>query len=325
MKKLALTVLFVFALSSVALAAPLMDYEKGKVGFDYTYRPNASIDGSLGFEGSKTTIYKGYEDSAAQAETQTANQYWSGSFDGKANLDWGITVGLGKKFAVQYRGYNTETDTYSYDLSNFLNPGVPEASRMQISENGYDNGYYDEQSAILSIKNKVKTEEFNVLYKLGKNVSAFTGVVRANTKFSPSFSADSRWGYSDGCNYAEGMKLGFPSLASEDKNMWHIGLVGVAPIAKKTNLFGIVSVGNDYRNWEAGVSYAVAKDWEFNVNYRNMKIDKLSMGSLNMYDTHQHYGEGSAVTYQNDTLISGTANVKDVTVKGWGFGLSYKF
>jgi hypothetical protein len=302
MKKLVLTVLFVFALSSIGMAAPLMDYSKGKVGFDYTYRPSVDFDGSIGYEGSYV------ENNNGEITRDTASQYWSGSFDGKANLDWGLTIGLGNNFAFQYKGFNAKTDRYSYNLGGMM---------PMMAADG-DDGYVDENSSALTVKGKIKTDEMNVLYKVGKRVAAFTGVVRASSSFSPSFNSSYQEGYPNDL-YQDSLTVGLPELKSEDKTMWHIGVLGVAPIAKKTNAFGVVSVGKDYRNWEAGISYELAKDWEFNVNYRNMKIDKLTMGSLAISDSYTD-GEGSY-----SSTLSGTANLKDVELKGWGFGVTYKF
>jgi predicted porin len=102
----------IMLIASVSLASPLTDYSPGKTAIDLNWFPNGTLDGS-----------------------------W-GSVDGKrGNIDWGVTTGLGNKFALQYRQFNPE----SKDI------GVP------------------------SYRFGMRTQEVNVLYQLNKNVSAFVG------------------------------------------------------------------------------------------------------------------------------------------------------
>lgn len=204
MKKIILTVLCLFVLSSIGFASPLMDYSKGKAAIDLTYRPSLDV-----------------KDEA-------------GTFDGKA-YDWGFTYGIGNKMALQYKQFNPETDSYD------------------------------------GIKHKIKSEEFNVLYKLDKNVSAFTGIVRYQHYFTNINSITSGQDY---------------------KNKWQVGLVGSTNVWKKTDAYGVAALGNDYRNWEIGLSYAIAKDIDFNLSYRDAKFKD---------------------------------NSADITTKGYGFGVTYKF
>lgn len=263
MKKLVLTVLCLFALSSVGLAAPLMDYSKGKASIDYMYRPSLDFDGKAGVDGA-------------------AGEYFlSGTMDGKANLDWGITYGIGNNWAIQYRGYNPETDDKTFNFGGAVVEGG-------LGLTG------------LTANAKIKSEEFNVLYKLNKNVAAFAGVVRSNASIN--FDAQ---GY-DPYLGESGLKLG---LKSDDNTTGQIGLVGVTKVADKTDAFGLVSFGGDYRNWEAGIAYEISKDVDLNVSYRDTKYDDFAFGKL-----YNPYGPESI-----------NAGLKDVEVKGWGLGLTYKF
>ncbi|MDT8903214.1 hypothetical protein [Anaeroselena agilis] len=96
--------------------------------------------------------------------------------------------------------------------------------------------------------------------------------------------------------------------------MFHFGVVGSYNIAKKTNLWGLASFGSDYRNWEAGLSYDLGKDVQFNVSYRDTKFDALKFAGGNINPP-----AGSVYSASNASVTT------DVTVKGWGFGLTYKF
>jgi predicted porin len=104
-------------LSSLALAAPLMDYSTGKTAIDISVYPN--LDTHL----SNNT---GYNESPK----------------GKSgNYEFGVTTGLGDKFAIQYRNFSPETKSFGQ--------------------------YHD----VVELKN----QEINMLYKLNNNLSAFAG------------------------------------------------------------------------------------------------------------------------------------------------------
>jgi len=121
MKKAVLTLALLFVFSSMAFASPLTDYSTGKTSIDLNWRPNLSVVDSYTGDGIGTEYQKGKS----------------------GTVDWGITTGLGNKFAVQYSQYNpVGKDSYG----------------------GYG----------------MNTKELNVLYKLNKNVSAFAGYHRAS-------------------------------------------------------------------------------------------------------------------------------------------------
>lgn len=109
--------------ASVSFASPLNDYSSGKTAIDVNWLPNLNGEAKSG-----------------------VNSY---EFDGKRNnFDWGITTGLGNKFALQYRQFNPVTKDY-------VLPGPT------------------------TIHGGVNTRELNVLYKLDKGLSAFVGVHQA--------------------------------------------------------------------------------------------------------------------------------------------------
>lgn len=206
MKKVLILAVALLFVSGVCAASPLTDYSQGKAAIDITFNPNQDL--KVGSE----------------------------SYDGKSsNLDGSFTIGVGNRFAVQYRQLDSE-----------------------------------------AVSNKLNVQEFNVLYKVNKHVSAYTGF--AKTYYSV-FAND-------------GMELKGPN-----NNHWQVGLIGSAPIYDKTTAYGIVSAGRDLRSWEVGVSYALAKNMELNVLYRDYKAENLSWG-------------GSSA---------------DARVKGLGYGLTFKF
>lgn len=160
-------------------------------------------------------------------------------FDGKSsNMAGSVTVGIGNDFAVQYRQSDWEASLAPY-------------------------------------KAKINTQQFNLLYKVNKNVSAFAGFSKTSL----------------------GRLVEDGELKGPNQTDWQVGLIGSKQIAKKTTAYALAAMGSDIRNWEVGVSYAFAKNVEFNVMYRDFRADNLAWG-------------GHSV---------------DAEVKGIGYGLTFKF
>ncbi len=272
MKKITLIALLVFAFTSVASAAPLMEFDKGKVALDYTFRP------SLDF--SATGNVSGYiGDIGSWGINESFSFSGSRDFDGDANLDLGLTFGIGNKWALQYRQYNPSGTIWS--------------------------GSFDIEGATVNLgfDGKIRSDEFNLLYNLNKNWNAFVGAVRYKGGVKTNLSGS----YSD---WSAGLSI--PELWSDDQDTIQFGVVGSYKIAKKTNLWGLASFGSDYRNWEAGLSYDLGKDVQFNVSYRDTKFDGLKFAGAHITAPAGYESSHAGVT-------------TDVTVKGWGFGLTYKF
>lgn len=127
MKKFAIilsVLLCTFMMAGVTTASPLTDYSAGKVALDVNWTPSLDME---------------------------ANDL---SADGKrGNFDYGLTAGLGNKWAIQYRYFNPVSKDYG----------------------GYHAG--------------IRSQEVNVLYKLDKNLSAFAGWHQARiTTNAPGYS-----------------------------------------------------------------------------------------------------------------------------------------
>ncbi|MCX7781077.1 MAG: hypothetical protein N2491_09230 [Negativicutes bacterium] len=190
MKKIFIVIAALFLFSGVCAAGPLTDYAQGKSAIDITFNPQQDLEAN------------------------------GGKADGKSsNFDGSVTIGIGNKFAVQYRQMDTETDI-----------------------------------------DKLNAQEFNVLYKVNKHVSAFTGF--AKTYYSVR---------GDNIEYK-----------GPNNNHWQVGLIGHTPLFDKTTAYGIIAAGNDIRSWEVGVAYAFAKNVEFNVLYRDFKANNLAYPGENV-------------------------------------------
>jgi len=200
------------------------------------------------YSAGKTSIDLIWRNSDAELKTSDGTD----SLAKKSNLDFGITTGLGNNFAIQYNDYNAK-------------------SKDTTLPDGYG-GTYQEHGSL-------KTQELNVLYKIDKNLSAYTGVVRVKGNVN-----------SDGNGFS-----------SNTKNKIQFGLVGSTKIADKTTAYAVVGVASDYTNWKIGVSQEIAPNLELTVDYRRLQAKKLTFD------------------------VAGTLLDGDVTVKGLGFGVGYKF
>lgn len=126
---------------------------------------------------------------------------------------------------------------------------------------------------------KLDWTELNLLYRLDNRTSMFIGQVHAQ----PSFFIANR------------------EASIESKKINQIGLVHDAKITKDTHLYAIVGLGDQLVNFEVGASYQMNKNVDFNVNYREVKVDSLNAN------------------------VNGVHNYYDIKFKGIGFGTTLKF
>lgn len=178
----------------------------------------------------------------------------NGDSSSKYNLDGALTFGLNNNFAFQFRTFS------------------PESKDTLISGGGG-----------MTNKSKYSADEYNVLYKVDKNVAVFTGLVNAKGRLT----------------------FSNPTLnfSTKSKNLWQIGLIGSSPIADRTTLWASVAARNSNMvNWEIGASYGFAPNLELNVNYRQFKANDftgyLSNGSAVNVSEVKSRGLGFGVTYK---------------------------
>lgn len=277
MKKIALATLIACAMSSVAMASPLTDYSKGNAALDITYRNTSTydVDAKIDGLGNLDQLVNGISDGNHPNPLRMLS--------GKTNVEWGFTYGIGNNWALQYR------------------QATPKGSIGLPSDHP---SFSQDVSVSLGLEAKTRVEEYNILYKMDKNFSLFTGMVKA----TPSLKASLGLSATDQGDNWNGISSvgGNLAIQGHDKNIWHFGVIATAPVAKKLTAYGIASFGGDYRNWEAGLGYQIDKNLEFNVNYRDMKVSNKTIVGVSVNDTN----------YDVKT---------DSTVKGWGFGITYKF
>lgn len=185
-----------------------------------------------------------------QSDVTVKGPDYSDSLGKKGNMEFGITSGLGNNLAIQYNGFNAKSKNTALD------DGA--------------GGTYDAQGTL-------KVQEFNVLYKLDKNVSAFAGLVKVKGEITDT-----------------GI-----TTTSNSKNKVQFGLIGSTKLAEKTTAYAQVGVASDFTNWKVGVSQEIAPNLELNVDYHRIQAKKLS--------------------------FNGGLGDVDVTAKGLGVGISYKF
>ncbi len=208
------------------MTSPLTDYSAGKTAIDLNFRNSDVKDGDI-------------------------------SLEKKFNLDWGVTTGLGHKFAIQFNGYNAKSKDTVYTRN------VYETNRM---------------------RSELEIREFNILYKLNRNISGYAGLVTLK-------------GYCIENDNVGGVDIPY-HYASNTKNKIQFGLVGSTKIADKTSAYAAVGVASDYTNWKIGLAQEIAPNLELNVDYRRCRAQKINFGD---------------------------DDVSDMTAKGFGYGITYKF
>lgn len=212
------------------------------------------------YSAGKTAIDLSWRSSDVKTSGTDDAGSWETSFGKKYNLDWGITTGIGNNFAVQYNGYNAKSkDAVSWSDAN--------------------------ETGISHLK--LKTQEFNVLYKLNKNVSVYTGLVRLKGQENANIT------------YTDGSPSESESYTTNSKNKIQFGIIGSTKLAEKTTAYAQVGVASNFTNWKIGVSQELTPNFEFNVDYRGLKAKKLEFVS-----------EGEQF---------------EATSKGFGFGVTCKF
>ena len=163
------------------------------------------------------------------SDIDAKGDFGNDSFDKKGNLDFGITTGLGNNFALQYTNSNAKSKNTS-----LVDAGGP-----------------------FTAKGTLKMQEFNVLYKVDKNLSVYTGIASIKGKVD-----------SDG-----------GSFSNSSKNKVQFGLIGSTKLAEKTTAYAQVGFASNLTNWKVGVSQEIAPNLELNVDYRRTQAKKLDFGT----------------------------------------------
>ena len=150
-KKIALTVASLFLMSSMAFAAPMTEYEAGKISIDLTFRGSKnSTDWSGGFKE---------------------------NFDRKYNFEPSITVGVAEGLAVQFRNTNAKskntnpvnilgesgTSKIRANEFNVLYSVAPNASVFVGYVNSKVTNNYDDFGFEYSVEGKNNTYQLGVL------------------------------------------------------------------------------------------------------------------------------------------------------------------
>jgi len=231
MKKTVLGLASCMLLSAVGHAAPLSDYSEGKVAVDLAIKPSNHV----------------YATSALGSD----------GFNGSSAFNYGLTVGVGNNFALQYNNNNAKSKDY---ISSTFGP----------SANG-----------------KIDAQEINVLYNAGKNVNIFAGITQVKSIYT-----------------VNGSSIYAGTYSGENSNNWQIGVSGQTLLGDNITGYATVAAGKDTNSYKVGVSYAFNNNVDFNLFY-----------SQNKYNN---------VKFNSSMTTLGIGSTGDYTIKGIGYGLTYK-
>lgn len=85
----------------------------------------------------------------------------------------------------------------------------------------------------------------------------------------------------------------------ESENKWQVGVTGVTKLGGKLSGWATVAAGKNNVSYEIGLAQALAKNWDLNFFYRHKKF--------------------------NDMEVQGWSETADVTIAGFGVGVTAKF
>ena len=142
--------------------------------------------------------------------------------------------------------------------------------------------YYESPENYQTERYHLTGHEFNVLYQINHNVSAFVGYTRSTAKVD--------WADSDGGSI-------FTGNERDSRSGYHVGIIGQTKIADDVTAWASVSAGNRVTDYELGIGYDIDQNTELNLFYRHTK-----------YKDFNFFGHDV-----------------DVTTKGLGAGVTYKF
>ncbi|HEY3424741.1 MAG TPA: hypothetical protein VGL27_08105, partial [Negativicutes bacterium] len=97
---------------------------------------------------------------------------------------------------------------------------------------------------------------------------------------------------------------GLGEYTGDTKTNWQFGVTGQTAFGDKTTGYATIAAGQDSSAYKIGVAYAIDKNLDFDLFYGQNKYDKVKY---------------------NNIIASGYGSSADYTVKGVGYGLTYKF
>lgn len=199
---------------------------------------------SVGFASPMTDYSQGNVavDLSVRASNHTDMDGNSG--DGKtANFNYGLTVGMGDNWAFQYKKDNADSKTFT--------------------EGGGNTGHTE-----------LESNQYNVLYKLDQNLSAFVGLTNTKAKYRMNASLD-----------------------TDNAVGYQVGLVGTMPLAPKLTGYASLGLGNKITDYQIGLGYEVFQNVELNVGYQDTKFKKLHYSGESDFDYKAH-GMTYGLTYK---------------------------
>lgn len=205
---------------STALAAPLTDYSAGKLAVDVSLR----------------TVENESDETGGTHNTYSA----------RSGVDFGATLGLGGRWALQYRGLNTE-------------------SRDRFFSQWADGTELDPDYESLSERMRLKTAEVNLLYRCNRSCALFAGSVSTKARFSSTYRAL----YPDEDIDRSG------TVSTRTKETIQFGVIGSVSLAPKLTGYASLGAGKDVSSVSVGISYKVTRDMDFNVDYRQLRVKGL--------------------------------------------------
>ncbi|EGO65286.1 hypothetical protein [Acetonema longum] len=212
-------------LACTVWAAPLTDYSPGSLALDVSLR---TVENESDHAGG------------------THNTYGA-----RSGLDFGATLGLGGRWALQYRGLNAKSQDLFFS---------------ETADGEMINPVYESFTGRM----RLKTDEVSLLYRWNQYYSLFAGSVSAKAWFPSAFTYRDPFDSQDDVYLSE-------TMSTRTKTTAQFGVIGSMPLASKLTGYASLGVGKDVASWGVGISYRVTRDMDFNLDYRKLTVKGLRL------------------------------------------------
>jgi len=163
-------------------------------------------------------------------------------FSGANRINGGLTVGVGGPWGLQYRYFDMQTNSNTH------------SSVFPAPVGQYSNQY------------KGSTNEFNVLYSLGKNVALFAGVNKVSGNLVSSSPISS-----------------LNSNQEANQSLFQGGVVATMPLGHSVDGYALAGFGtHKLRQAELGLSAKLSDGLQANVGYRGFHVNNIDDTALSV-------------------------------------------
>ena len=163
------------------------------------------------------------------------------------NYDAGkAEVNVGTTLAPAMASGSDNGETFKSDVKNKINGGATVGLGRNLA---LQFKYVDSQQKPSGTELNMRTQEYNLRYKVDKNVSVYAGEMHARA----------------------GVKNSFVD-ASATRNIFQAGVQYEAPLSKNVTGWAGMGFGSNMQHYEAGIGYALTENLDLDLSYQYTQV-----------------------------------------------------